>query len=181
VNGYARMERFSFEAYNEADDFFHIVERYRSRYGRYPAHIRTDHIYRNRKILAFCKEHGIRLTGPALGRPPKDKTLSREQKRQEYTDICDRNTVEGAFGTLKTPYGLGRVAARLEDTSRCVIWIALLLFNLTKRLRDFLRLCFRCWMSLHFPEILIGCIFEPVAEYALYSQTPRGKTSKRAD
>ena len=82
MNGYARMERFSFEAYNEADDFFHIVERYRSRYGRYPAHIRTDHIYRNRKILAFCKEHGIRLTGPALGRPPKDKTLSREQKRQ---------------------------------------------------------------------------------------------------
>jgi hypothetical protein len=139
VNGYARMERLSFEAYNEADDFFPIVERYRSRYGCYPSRILADRIYRNRETLAFCKEHGIRLTGPALGRPPKDKSLTREQKRQEYADICDRNAVEGAFGTLKTAYGLGRIDARLQCTSRCVIGVALLLFNLTKRLRGLLR------------------------------------------
>ena len=97
--------------------------------------------------LAFCKKEGIRLTGPARGRPPKDKSLSREQKRQEYTDICDRNAVEGAFGTLKTAYGLGRVAARLVNTSRCVIGIALLLFNLSKRLRDLLRFFFWAWLN----------------------------------
>lgn len=136
VNGYARMERLSFEAYNEADDFFQIVERYRSRYGRYPSRILADRIYRNRNTLAFCKKEGIRLTGPALGRPTKDKRLSREQRRQQYVDICDRNAVEGAFGTLKTAYGLGRVAARLAATSRCVVGVALLLFNLTKRLRQ---------------------------------------------
>lgn len=142
VNGYARMERLSFDAYNEADDFFQIVERYRSRYGCYPSRILADRIYRNRDTLAFCKKEGIRLTGPALGRPPKDKSLSREQRRQEYIDICDRNAVEGAFGTLKTAYGLGRVAARLEATSRCVIGVALLLFNLTKSLRELLRFVF---------------------------------------
>jgi len=108
---------------------------------------------RNRKTLAFCQEHGIRLTGPVLGRPPKGKILSREQKRQEYTDICDRNAVEGVFGTIKTAYGLGRVAARLEDTSRCVIGIALLLFNLTKRRRDLLRIFLRCWVASFFDQL----------------------------
>lgn len=68
VNGYAHMERFSFEAYNEVDDFFYAVERYRGRHGCYPARILADRIYRNRETLAFCKEHGIQLTGPALGR-----------------------------------------------------------------------------------------------------------------
>lgn len=146
VDGYARMERLDFENYNEAGDFYRIVEGYRSRYGRYPERILADRIYRNRDTLAYCKEHGIRLTGPALGRPPKDASLSREAKRQEYQDICDRNAVEGKFGTGKTAYGLGRIAARLENTSRCVIGIALLTMNLLRRLREpasFLRLFLR--------------------------------------
>jgi ribosomal protein L34E len=143
VDGYARMERLSFEAFNEANDFYRIVERYRQRYGRYPSRILADQLYRNRGTLAFCKEKGIQLTGPALGRPPKDSALSKQARRQAYTDICDRNAVEGAFGTGKTAYGLGRVAAHLEDTSLCVIGIALLVMNLQKRLRLLLRL----WVS----------------------------------
>lgn len=137
VDGYARMERLSFEAYNECDDFHSVVEAYRRRYGRYPARILADRIYRNRDTLAFCKEKGIRLTGPALGRPPKDKTVTKEARRQEYEDICDRNIVEGGFGTVKTAYGLSRVAVRLETTARCVIGVALLVMNLMKRLRSF--------------------------------------------
>lgn len=98
VNGYVRMERLDFEVYNESQDFEAIVERYKQRHGSYPERILADRIYRNRDTLAFCKERGIRLTGPALGRPPKDKTLTKLQKQQEYEDICDRNIVEGGFG-----------------------------------------------------------------------------------
>lgn len=137
VDGYARIERLDFETYNEAGDFFRIVEGYRRRYGRYPERILADRIYRNRDTLAYSKKHGIRLTGPALGRPPKDTAISRETKRQEYQDICDRNAVEGKFGTCKTAYGLGRVMTRLEDTSRCVIGVALLTMNLMRRLHDY--------------------------------------------
>lgn len=144
VDGYARMERLSFEAFNEAEDFYRIVEGYRQRYGRYPQRILADRIYRNRDTLTFCKENGIRLTGPVLGRPPKNTEVTREAKRQEYIDICDRNAVEGTFGLGKTAYGLGRIAARLEETSRCVIGVALLVMNLTKRLRSLLRQ-FRIW------------------------------------
>ncbi len=116
VNGYARIERLDFEPYNESEDLWKAVARYRERYGCYPERILADKIYRNRQTLAFCKEHGIRLSGPALGKPPKDQNLSRQAKRQEYQDSCDRNAVEGTFGTSKTAYGLSRVMVHLPET-----------------------------------------------------------------
>ena len=142
VDGYIRIERLDFEPYNESEDFYGAVERYRERYGCYPSRILADKLYRNRQTLAYCKERGIRLTGPALGKPPKDQTLTKQAKKQEYQDICDRNEVEGVFGTGKTAYGLGRIAAHLEATTFCAIGVALILMNLTKRLRSFWQLVF---------------------------------------
>ena len=55
-------------------------------------------------------------------------------------DSCDRNVVEGLFGTGKTAYGLGRISVRLEDTTRCVIGVALLLGNLMKQKDSVFRL-----------------------------------------
>ena len=54
--------------------------------------------------------------------------------------------MEGVFGTGKTAYGLGRIAAHLKETTLCVIGVALILMNLTKRLRSLLRLIF-CWLQ----------------------------------
>ena len=140
VDGYARIERLDFEPYNGSEDLWKAVYRYHDRYGRWPERILADKLYRNRQTLAFCKEHGIRLSGPALGKPPKDRKLTRLAKKQEYQDNCDRNEVEGVFGTGKTAYGLGRISARLEDTSCCVIGVALLLMNLMKSLHSLFRL-----------------------------------------
>ena len=111
------------------------MTRYRERYGCYPERILADKIYRSRQTLAFCREHGIRLSGPALGKPLKKPVLSRQAKEQEYQDSCDRNVVEGVFGTAKTAYGLDRVMARLQETAVCVIGVALLLSNLSRSLR----------------------------------------------
>ena len=93
VDGYARIERLDFEPFNESEDLWRAVARYRERYGCYPERILADKIYRNRQTLAFCKEHGIRLSGPALGKPPKNRILSRQAKKLEYQDNCDRNAV----------------------------------------------------------------------------------------
>ena len=143
VDGYARIERLDFEPFNESEDLWRAVARYRERYGCYPERILADKIYRNRRTLAFCKEHGIRLFGSALGKPPKNPTLSRQAKKQEYQDSCDRNAVEGIFGTAKTAYGLGRIMAHLQETAVCVIGVALLLLNLSRSLRPILALfCF---------------------------------------
>lgn len=150
VNGYARIERLDFEPYNESEDFWNAVRRYHDRFDHWPERILADKIYLNRQTLVFCKEHVIRLSGPALGKPPKDGKLSRQAKKQEYQDSCDRNEVESVFGTGKTTYGLGHVSVRLEETTRCVIGVALLLMNLMKRLRSLLRLIFcRLWQDGH--------------------------------
>lgn len=155
VDGYARIERLDFEPFNESEDLWKAVFRYRDRYGRWPQRILADKIYRTRQTLAFCKEHGIRLSGPALGKPPKDQDLSRQLKKQEYLDNCDRNAVEGVFGTGKTAYGLGRISVRLEQTSRCVIGVALLMWNLMRRLRFFL-LRFLRRLLLYVPAAWMG-------------------------
>ena len=132
VKGYAKIERLSFDAFNEATDFFSAVEGYRQDYGFYPA-----------RILAWCKERRIQMTGPALGRPSKNQDRRREVRRQEYQDICDRNIVEGEFGVGKRSYGLNRIMAHLPETSFCVIGIALLCMNLQKRLRALLSALFQ--------------------------------------
>ena len=156
VDGYARIERLSFDAFNEAGDFFRAVEGYRERYGFYPARVLADKIYRNRETIAWCKDRGIQLTGPALGRPPKSAEQTRAAKRQEYQDICDRNIVEGEFGTGKRAYGLNRIMAHLPETSFCVIGVALLCMNLTKRLRA---LCLDLFVGLMRRLSSVGLLF----------------------
>ena len=139
VNGYARIERLSFDAFNEASDFFRGVEAFRADHGCYPKRALADRICRNRETIAWCKARGIQLTGPALGRPPEDSQQTKAAKRQAYRDICDRNAAEGEFGVGKRSYGLNRIMAHLPETSFCVIGIALLCINLAKRLRSLLR------------------------------------------
>ena len=138
VDGYAKIERLSFNAFNEATDFFSAVEGYRQEHGCYPQRILVDKIYRNRETISWCKAQGIQLTGPALGRPAKNAERTKQAKKQEHQDICDRNIVEGEFGVGKRSYGLNRIMARLQETSFCVIGIALLCMNLAKRLRALL-------------------------------------------
>ena len=156
VDGYAKIERLSFDAYNEATNFFSAVEGYRQEHGCYPQRILVDKIYRNRETISWCKAQGIQLTGPALGRPAKNAERTKQAKKQEYQDICDRNIVEGEFGVGKRSYGLNRIMARLQETSFCVIGIALLCMNLAKRLWSLLRQLLRvCFFSAPRP----GCTF----------------------
>lgn len=135
VNDYARIKRLNFESFNESENFWRAVARYRERYGCYPERILANKIYRNRQTIAFCKERGIHLSGPALGKQPKDLVLSHQVKKLEYQDKCDRNAVEGVFGTGKNAYGLGRITSHLQKTAVCVIGVALLLLNLSRLMR----------------------------------------------
>ena len=137
VDGYVRMERLSWDAYNESESLIPIVENYKERNGIYPERILADKIYRNRNNLSYCKEHGISITGPALGRPKKNK--DKFEKKQEYIDTCERNEVEGKFGTSKTRYGLNRTFAKLKETAQSVINMAFFVMNLDKKLRVILR------------------------------------------
>lgn len=65
-NGMARVEKLSFDAYNESEVLKTAVENYKKRTGHYPERVLVDQIYRNRTNLNFCKEHGIRISGKNL-------------------------------------------------------------------------------------------------------------------
>lgn len=135
-NGYARIEKLSWDSFNESKTLIESCERYRDRNGVYPERILADKIYRNRDNLNFCARNGIKMHGPKLGRPPKDKSLYEYQKLMERSEAGERNAIEGKFGEAKRRYGLGRVMAHLSDTSNTTIHLTILVMNLKKRARN---------------------------------------------
>ena len=129
ANGWTRLESWSFDAYNEAGGLPEVVERYREREGHYPARVLADKLYRNRENLRYCREHGIRLSGPALGRPKRDEEVDR---KQEYLDACDRVEVERRFSLAKRKCGLGLITAKLQETASHVLAMSILVLNLRR-------------------------------------------------
>ncbi len=129
ADGYTRLETQSFDAYNEATFLKEVIERYRQRTGQYPQRVLADKIYRNRENLRFCKEHHIRLSGPALGRPKKDEL---PDKSQDYADICDRVEVERRISLAKRKCGLGLLTTKLPETTACAIALSIVVLNLRK-------------------------------------------------
>ena len=127
----------SFDAYNEAGNLREMAERFRAREGHYPSRILADKIYRNRENLSYCKAHGIRLSGPALGRPKKGET---RDKAQDYRDECERVEVERRFSLAKRKCGMGLVTAKLRETAAHVIAMSVLVLNLRKIQRALLRM-----------------------------------------
>jgi hypothetical protein len=134
VSGYAFLDRLSWDNFNESTTLIEVIEQYHKRMGYYPAVVQADQIYRTRENRSFCKQHGIRLSGPALGRKPKNGPTS-EEKQVVKQDTGERNAIEGKFGEGKRKYGLGCIRARLVKTSESVITLQLLVMNLERRLR----------------------------------------------
>lgn len=128
-NGIGRIEKISFDAYNECEVLEGAVERYFERNGHYPERVIADKIYRNRDNLRFCKERGIRLFGPALGRPGRNRLIDRQL---EYMDNIDRIEVERSFSLCKRCYGLGLIRTKLETTTRGAIALSIIAMNLDR-------------------------------------------------
>jgi IS5 family transposase len=82
--------------------------------------------------VAIAIERGIRISGPPLGRPPKN--VSKETKKQAAYDEGIRNCIEGKFGQGKRRFSLGRVMAKLSHTSQTAIAITFLVMNLSTML-----------------------------------------------
>ena len=129
VDGWTRLECCSFDAYNEARHLQELAERLREPKGHSPSPTPADKLYRNRENLNYCKAHGIRLSGPALGRPRKGET---RDKAQDYQDECDRVEVERRFSLAKRKCGMGLVTAKLRETAAHVIAMSVLVLNLRK-------------------------------------------------
>ena len=138
VEGFSFVDRISWDAYNESGDLIGQIESYRKRFGHYPESAHADKIYRTRDNRKYCKKHGIRLSGPPLGRPPTKPEKRREMKSQAYQDELDRIPIEGKFGQGKRRFSLARIMCKLAMTSETAIMVAFLVMNLEKWLRSHL-------------------------------------------
>ena len=130
VDGFSFVDHLSWDSFNESQDFVTQVELYRDRFGVYPESVHVDKIYRTKANRKWAKDRGIRMSGPPLGRPPKE--VSAESRVQAYQDEVIRNAIEGKFGQAKRRFGLGRVMAKLSNTSETAIAITFLVMNLEK-------------------------------------------------
>lgn len=124
VNGFAFLDELSWDAYNEGTLLLSSVEQYKKRKGYLPSEVLADKIYCTRENRQKLKELGIRLIAKPLGRP---SAVNREHIRPG-----ERNPIEGKFGQGKNAYGLGKIRARLSNTSQSWIASIILVLNLVK-------------------------------------------------
>ena len=125
-NGHARMEKISFESYNEGSELQDAIDRYKKRAGHYPTRVLVDQIYRTRDNRDYCKERGIEMSGPKLGRPAKEK---KKTSKEEYQDNTDRIVVERFFSRDKHSFGAGLIMTKLSSTTKTSIALSVLAAN----------------------------------------------------
>ena len=135
IDGFCFLDRLSWDNYNESSDLIGQIRSYKSRFGVYPSSVHADKIYRNRNNLKFCKKHGIRLSGPPLGRPPKDKSKVLASRKATRQDEIDRIPIEGKFGQGKRRFSLSRIMCKLSSTSETAIAMVFFIMNLEKWLK----------------------------------------------
>jgi len=132
-NGFVFLDHISWDNFNESKDLIAQVEAFKSHTGSYPESVHVDKIYRTRENRNWCKERGIRMSGPRLGRPPKNISLA--EKKQAQIDERIRNGIEGKFGQGKRRFGLNLIMTKLPNTSETAIALSFLVMNLNKLLK----------------------------------------------
>ena len=129
--GMCRIEKLSFDAYNESAVLKTAIANYKQRTGHYPERVLVDQIYRNRENISFCSSLGIRISGKKLGRPKKDAD-SKVEKKIAYQDNTDRIEVERKFSLAKRKFGLGLLLTKREDTTRASIVLSIIAMNIDR-------------------------------------------------
>lgn len=129
IDGFAKAETLSWDAYNECADLIPHAESYKKLKGCYPELIQVDKIYGTNENRKWCSERNIRMTVASKG---KKAELTPYQKKKRRDEFNERNHIEGKFGQAKQGYGLNNIKAKLTNTS--FSWIANIIFitNLVK-------------------------------------------------
>lgn len=130
VNGYILLDKISFTNFNESKSLKDIITRYHELHNCLPEAIRADKIYQTRENKLYCKELGIRLSGPKLGRKPKDEELLKADKEIALNDLRKRQEIEGVIGVAKTKYGLEKLMTKLPESQIANIGLVFFVMNL---------------------------------------------------
>jgi transposase, IS5 family len=132
----------SWNALNEGRHLTDYVEKYRERFGFYPAKVLADKLYCSRENRKWLKERNIKLAAKPLGRPSAKAV-------ENHVSPGERNPIEGKFGQAKNGYGMNRIRARLKKTSQSWIASIILVLNLVKLAGEaLLCLSFSAWETI---------------------------------
>jgi len=140
VGGFSFTIKMSYDNFYEAKYLEESAEEYRRMFGFYPEVIIGDKAYWTNENRRYCKSRGIRLSAPKKGR--KTEELKEAEQKQLYEDGCERNAIEGSYGTGKRKYGLGLVMTKLDNTTLTAISFGLFVGNMERLLRLFALLFF---------------------------------------
>ena len=138
IGGFSFVVHMSYDNFSEAKYLKASVEKFKRMFGFYPATVVGDKAYMTNDNRNYCKSLGIRLSAPKKGR--KSETEKAEEKKQLYKDNCERNAVEGDYGTVKRKYGLDRMMTKLFDTTLTAISFGFFIKNMERVLRFFVGL-----------------------------------------
>ena len=184
VQGCVFLDELSWDNFNESTHLQQQVEAFYRRFGHYPESVHADQIYRTRANRSWCKERGIRLSGPPLGRPQQDPAVQAELKQQARADEKIRVAIEGKFGQAKRRFSLARVMPKLAETAQCAIAITFLVMNLERWLRQLFFWFFgrygcglRRWSAL----IWADCAIETAISRVISQFSLRGSTVTTAN
>ena len=158
VNGFLRIEVLKWEAFNESKTMQQSVEAYKKSYGHYPERVLADTIFRTRENLSYCKERGIHMNGPKLGKPNQDLAERKKQKKLEWLESGERGEIERNFGVGKRRYMLDQIVTKLKETSETSIHISVLYMNLRKKLRLLLRIFSIQLTKIVLCEKIVACV-----------------------
>lgn len=142
VDGFSFLDILSRDAFNEGSHLTDYVEKYRKRFGFYPAKVLADKLYCTRENRNWLKEKNIKLAAKPLGRPSAKAV-------ENHVSPGERNPIEGKFGQAKNGYGMNPIKVRLKNTSQSWIASIILVLNLVK-LAGMALLClsFSAWEEL---------------------------------
>jgi hypothetical protein len=133
VGGFSFLIRMDYENFSEAKYLQESVKEYERIFGFYPKVVIGDRAYTTNDNRNYCNSIGIRLSSPRRGR--KSIEVKEAERKQLYEDSCQRNAIEGHFGTGKRKYGLALIMTKLWDTTLTAISFGFFVTNMERRLR----------------------------------------------
>ena len=136
IDGFARIDHLSWDAYHEGKDLKIHLENYINNYGFYPKVVMADNIYGTKENRKLLKELGIRFSGKPLGRPKKEtednKKILRAERKRRRKEYRERIPIEGKFGQGKNGYRLNYIRAKTKATSESWIHCIFFVMNIVK-------------------------------------------------
>lgn len=128
IDGISFIEHLSFEAFNEGIRMKQCIEYQESLTGVQVKRFGGDSIYANNANRSFCTEKGITTSFVRKGPKPKEEGKETRTARRIIGTL--RSTMmEGSFGTQKQHYGVGRIAARNQNSETLQLFFGIHMAN----------------------------------------------------